>query len=71
VTGAGPGSASPAPARRILLLVGAVGVGKGTQADLLAERLGLLHIASGNLFRRAVSDGTPLGEQARVYMDRG
>jgi adenylate kinase len=57
--------------RRILLLVGSVGAGKGTQADLLSERLGLVHLASGNLFRQALRDGTPLGEQARAYMDRG
>lgn len=57
--------------RRILLLVGSVGAGKGTQADLLSEKLGLVHLASGNLFRQALRDGTPLGEQARAYMDRG
>ena len=57
--------------RRILLLVGSVGAGKGTQADLLSEKLGLVHLASGNLFRQALRDGTPLGEQARAYMERG
>ena len=57
--------------RRILLLVGSVGAGKGTQADLLSEKLGLVHLASGNLFRQALRDGTPLGEQARAHMDRG
>ena len=57
--------------RRILLLVGSVGAGKGTQADLLSEKLGLVHLASGNLFRQSLRDGTPLGEQARAYMDRG
>jgi adenylate kinase len=56
---------------RILLLVGSVGAGKGTQADLLSEKLGLVHLASGNLFRQSLRDGTPLGEQARAYMDRG
>jgi len=71
VTRAGSGSKSPAPARRILLLVGAVGAGKGTQASVLASRLGLVHLASGDLFRRAARDGTQLGRQAQAYMDRG
>lgn len=57
--------------RRILLLVGAVGAGKGTQAGILAERLGLAHLASGDLFRRAAQEGTPLGEKAKAYMERG
>jgi adenylate kinase len=57
--------------RRILLLVGAVGAGKGTQAGILAERLGLPHLASGDLFRAALRDGTPLGRRAQEYMDRG
>jgi len=57
--------------RRILLLVGAVGAGKGTQADILSQRLGLPHLASGDLFRKATREGTPLGEQAKGYMERG
>jgi adenylate kinase len=57
--------------RRIYLLVGAVGAGKGTQADILSKRLELPHLASGDLFRRATRDGTPLGEQAKGYMERG
>lgn len=61
----------PGKERQILLLVGAVGAGKGTQAEILKEKLGLLHLASGELFRRAMRDGTPLGEQAREYMERG
>jgi adenylate kinase len=67
----GPPGASPADGRRILLLMGAVGAGKGTQAGILAERLGLPHLASGDLFRRALSDQTPIGRQAKTYMDRG
>lgn len=66
------GAAQSAPdGRLILLLIGAVGAGKGTQAELLQERLGIPHLASGNLFRAALRDGTPLGERARTYMDRG
>jgi adenylate kinase len=61
----------PDDERQILLLVGAVGAGKGTQAEILKEQLGLVHLASGELFRRAMRDGTPLGEQARGYMERG
>ena len=57
--------------RRILLLVGSVGSGKGTQAAALSRRLGLVHLASGNLFRKALRDGTELGELAREYMERG
>jgi adenylate kinase len=57
--------------RLILLLVGAVGAGKGTQASILSRKLGLVHLASGNLFRAALAAGTPLGEAAREYMQRG
>ena len=57
--------------RLILLLVGAVGAGKGTQAAILSKRLGIPHLASGNLFRAAMQAGTPLGEEAREYMERG
>jgi adenylate kinase len=57
--------------RLILLLVGAVGAGKGTQAAILSREFGLPHLASGNLFRAAMAAGTELGEQARGYMERG
>lgn len=57
--------------RLILLLIGAAGSGKGTQAAILSRRLGLAHLASGNLFRAALEAGTPLGEQGRGYMVRG
>lgn len=68
------GPSGPGPdrdERLILLLVGAVGAGKGTQAAILAETLAIPHLASGNLFRAAMAAGTPLGEQAREYMERG
>jgi adenylate kinase len=68
----GPSGPGPAGAERlILLLVGAVGAGKGTQAAALSSELGIPHLASGNLFRAAMAAGTPLGEEARVYMERG
>ncbi|HWM16298.1 MAG TPA: nucleoside monophosphate kinase [Microbacterium sp.] len=57
--------------RLILLLVGAVGAGKGTQAGALSKELGLVHLASGNLFRAALAAGTPLGEAARSFMEAG
>jgi adenylate kinase len=56
---------------RVLILLGAPGAGKGTQAPILAERLGLLHLATGDLFRAALKDGTPLGLEAKGYMERG
>jgi adenylate kinase len=70
VTDAGAGDAAPGT-RRLVVLIGAVGAGKGTQAELLSGELGLVHLASGNLFREALRDGTPLGSRAREYMERG
>ncbi|MFN2484928.1 MAG: adenylate kinase [Candidatus Limnocylindria bacterium] len=60
-----------ARARRIVLLMGAVGAGKGTQAVILADRLGVPHVSSGDLFREAVRRGSPLGDKASEYMTRG
>ena len=54
-----------------IVLLGAPGAGKGTQAEFLAEELGVPHVASGDLFREALKGDTPLGRQARSYMDRG
>jgi adenylate kinase len=54
-----------------VLLVGPPGSGKGTQGERLAARLGLEHIAAGDLLRAEVEAGTPLGDKAREYMDRG
>lgn len=70
MTDAGAGHAAP-DGRRLVVLIGAVGAGKGTQAEMLGRELGLVHLASGNLFRAALREGTPLGEQARQYMERG
>jgi adenylate kinase len=56
---------------RVLVLLGAPGAGKGTQAAILAQRLGLPHVATGELFRAAVRAGTALGREARLYMERG
>ena len=57
--------------RLILLLVGAAGAGKGTQAEVISRELGIPHLASGNLFRAAMAAGTPLGQEAKSYMERG
>jgi len=56
---------------RVVVLLGAPGAGKGTQAPILAERLHLPHVATGDLFRAAVRDGSPVGIEARRYMERG
>jgi adenylate kinase len=56
---------------RYVILLGPPGAGKGTQADLLEEKLGLPHVASGDLFREHLKNNTELGRQARAYMERG
>lgn len=55
----------------ILVFLGPPGAGKGTQAKLLSQRIGFLHIATGDLLREAVKNQTPLGKRAKEYMDRG
>jgi adenylate kinase len=55
----------------VVVLLGAPGAGKGTQAPLLAARLGIPVVATGDLFRAAVRDGTPMGIEARRFMDAG
>ncbi len=54
-----------------LILLGPPGTGKGTQAKRIAQELGLVHIATGDMLREAVSGETELGKQAKAYMDRG
>jgi adenylate kinase len=54
-----------------LVLVGPPGAGKGTQAITLSERLGIPHISTGDLFRAHVGEQTPLGQEAKRYMDSG
>ena len=56
--------------RRIIML-GAPGSGKGTQAKFLGGKLDLVHISSGDLFREAQKNGTELGKSAKSYMDKG
>jgi adenylate kinase len=54
-----------------IVLLGAPGAGKGTQAQVLAKILKLVHIATGDLFRQALERGTELGLQAKTYMEKG
>jgi adenylate kinase len=53
------------------VLLGPPGAGKGTQAERLRDELGLVHLATGDLLRQAVADGSDLGRQAERYMDAG
>ncbi|MER3439579.1 MAG: adenylate kinase, partial [Chloroflexota bacterium] len=53
------------------ILMGPQGAGKGTQADIIAPRLGLVKLSTGDLFRSAVAAGSELGRLAQGYLDRG
>ena len=52
-------------------MLGAPGSGKGTQAKIMAERFKLAHISTGDLFRKNIANGTPLGVEAQSYINRG
>ena len=54
-----------------LILLGAPGAGKGTQAEILCKRLGIPSISTGNILRAAIKEGTPTGIQAKSYIDAG
>ena len=54
-----------------LILLGAPGAGKGTQAEVLSAKLNIPTISTGNILRAAIKDGTPTGLQAKSYMDKG
>ncbi|MDA1077010.1 MAG: adenylate kinase, partial [Proteobacteria bacterium] len=54
-----------------IVLLGAPGVGKGTQANIIAERQHVAHVASGDLFRKHLGEGSDLGKLAKTYMDKG
>lgn len=54
-----------------VVLMGPPGAGKGTQAAVVAERCGIPHISTGEIFRANVGEGTPLGLEAKRYMDAG
>jgi len=57
--------------RKIIVLLGPPGAGKGTQAEILRDQLKLTHVSSGDLFRENVGKQTELGKLAKSYMDRG
>ena len=54
-----------------LILLGAPGAGKGTQAEILCDKLNIPTISTGNILRAAVKEGTPMGQKAKSYMDAG
>ena len=54
-----------------VVLLGPPGAGKGTQAQKLSEKLGIPQISTGDLFRKNISEGTPLGVEAKRYLDAG
>jgi adenylate kinase len=54
-----------------LILFGPPGSGKGTQSDKLVEKYGFVHLSTGNLLRQEISERTPLGLEAKNFMDKG
>ena len=55
----------------IIVMLGAPGAGKGTQAAMICEKYGLPHISTGDIFRSNIKNGTELGQKAKAYMDAG
>jgi adenylate kinase len=54
-----------------LVFLGPPGAGKGTQAKVISERFAVAHISTGDILREAVQNGSPVGKQAKAYMDKG
>lgn len=54
-----------------IIMLGAPGAGKGTQAKLIAEKYGIPHVSTGDIFRANIKNGTKLGMEAKQYMDKG
>ncbi len=54
-----------------IIMLGAPGAGKGTQAKMIAEKFGIPHISTGDIFRSNIKEGTELGVEAKKYMDQG
>jgi len=54
-----------------IVLLGPPGAGKGTQAEIISEKLGLIHVSSGNLFRENINNSTELGKLAQGFINRG
>ena len=54
-----------------IIMLGAPGAGKGTQAKMIAEKYGIPHVSTGDIFRANIKNGTELGKEAKQYMDQG
>ena len=54
-----------------IIMLGAPGAGKGTQAKMIAEKYSIPHISTGDIFRANIKNGTQLGMEAKKYMDQG
>lgn len=54
-----------------IIMLGAPGAGKGTQAKMIAEKYGVPHVSTGDIFRANIKNGTELGKEAKQYMDQG
>ena len=54
-----------------IIMLGAPGAGKGTQAIMIAEKYGIPHVSTGDIFRANIKNNTPLGQEAKTYMDKG
>ncbi len=54
-----------------IIMLGAPGAGKGTQAKMIADKYGIPHVSTGDIFRANIKEGTPLGMEAKGYMDKG
>ena len=54
-----------------IIMLGAPGAGKGTQAKKIAEKYDIPHISTGDIFRANIKNGTELGQKAKTYMDQG
>ena len=54
-----------------IIMLGAPGAGKGTQAKMIAEKYSIPHVSTGDIFRANIKNGTELGKQAKEYMDAG
>ena len=57
--------------RMKIIMLGAPGAGKGTQAKMIAEKYGIAHVSTGDIFRMNIKEGTALGKEAKTYMDQG
>lgn len=54
-----------------IIMLGAPGAGKGTQAKMIADQYGMPHVSTGDIFRANIKEGTELGKEVKSYMDQG